>query len=153
MSSYAKRNPLYTAIRSLGRILKSIFILQYINDVELRQSIEKQLNKVETLHRLAKAISLGNIEWNFSTKDEQDIAEGCKRLIELSIICWNYLYLSQLLVNKLSCERNQYINIIKNGSIIVWSHINLLGEYDFSKEKTKDSIGFDYKKILELRVT
>lgn len=152
LSSYAKHNPLYTAIKSFGRIIKSIFILRYINEVELRQMIEKQLNKVETLHRLAKAVSFGNPEWNYATKEEQEVVEGCKRLIELSIICWNYLYLSQLLIDKDYIEKSKYIKIIKNGSIIVWHHINFLGEYDFSEEKTKDSIGFNYKDILNLKV-
>lgn len=30
---------------------------------------------------------------------------------------------------------------IANGSIISWRHFNLLGEYDFSDEKLKDSVG------------
>ncbi len=152
LSSYSKHNPLYTAIKSFGRIIKSIFILRYINEVELRQMIEKQLNKVETFHRLANAVSIGNPEWSYSTKEEQEVVEGCKRLIELSIICWNYLYLSQLLINNVYIERLKYIKIIKNGSIIVWHHINFLGEYDFSEEKTRDSIGFNYKDILTLKV-
>lgn len=28
-----------------------------------------------------------------------------------------------------------------NYSVISWGHINMLGEYDFSEEKMKDSIG------------
>ena len=34
-----------------------------------------------------------------------------------------------------------------------WQHINLPGEYDFSDEKLKDSVGLRVPKILELSVT
>jgi hypothetical protein len=30
---------------------------------------------------------------------------------------------------------------IQTHSVLCWEHINLLGEYDFSDEKLKDSIG------------
>lgn len=153
LSSYSKQHPLYRAIKSFGRIIKSIFILKYIDNVELRQDIEKQLNKIESLHRLAKVVFFGNNqEFNYSTKEEQEIVESCKRLIELSIICWNYMYLSQLLSDMPYYEKERTINIIKNGSILVWHHLNVLGEYDFAEEKIKDNIGFDFSKIVKLKV-
>jgi len=66
--------------------------------VELRQAIEKQLNKLESSNKFAKAIFYGNNqEFQQATKDEQQIADGCKRLIENVIICWNYLYISKAL--------------------------------------------------------
>ena len=33
------------------------------------------------------------------------------------------------------------IVIIETHSPVAWAHINLLGEYDFSDEKPRDSIG------------
>lgn len=56
LSSYAKDHPLYQAIKEFGRIIKSIYILTYFDDVELRQRIEKQLNKVELSNKFSKAI-------------------------------------------------------------------------------------------------
>jgi TnpA family transposase len=55
LSSYAKDHPLYQAIKEFGRIIKSIFILTYFDDVELRQRVEKQLNKVELSNKFSKA--------------------------------------------------------------------------------------------------
>ena len=37
LSSYAKDNPLYQALKEFGRIIKSLFILTYFDDVRLRQ--------------------------------------------------------------------------------------------------------------------
>ncbi len=130
------------------------FLLRYIDDVVLRQMIEKQLNKLESSNKFGKAVFYGNNqEFQLATKEEQLIADGCKRLIENSIICWNYLYLSKL-INEAESEtqKKNLISIIKNGSVIVWQHINLQGEYDFSDEVLKDSIDFKLPEILELQV-
>ena len=81
------------------------------------------------------------------------IADGCKRLIENAIICWNYMYLSQKVRDANSdAEKKTLIHTIKNGSVVAWQHINLQGEYDFSEEALKDSIEFKLPELLELQV-
>ena len=117
-----------------------------------RQSITKQLNIVENSNRFSKAVFYGNNqEFMYATKEEQEIAEGCKRLIKNSIICWNYLYLSQQLANAEN-ENIKYnlFKSIKDSSVETWEHINFHGEFDFSDEKLKDLQGFKIPKILGL---
>ncbi len=154
LSSYSKQHPLYRALKQFGRIIKTIFLLKYIDDVELRQMIEKQLNKLESSNKFGKAVFHGNNqEFQLSTKEEQLVADGCKRLIENAIICWNYMYLSQKVHDTNSdAERKSLIHMIKNGSVIAWQHINLQGEYDFSEEVLKNSIEFQLPELLELQV-
>jgi TnpA family transposase len=151
LNSYSIQHPLYRALKAFGRIIKSMFILRYIDDVGLRQAIEKQLNKIEQSHNLTRAVSVGNPrELVYTEKYEQEIAEGCKRLIKNAITCWNYLYLSQKLEEADSLENYQVLlHAIANGSISIWRHINLLGEYDFSDEKLQDSIGIKPPKFID----
>ena len=152
LSSYSKHHPLYRAIKAFGQIIKSIFILKYIDNMPFRQAITKQLNIIENSNRFSKAVFYGNNQdFIYATKEEQEIAEGCKRLIKNAIICWNYLYLSQLLAVAENDElkRNLYLTI-KNGSIETWEHINLHGEFDFSDDKLRDLQGFKIPKILSL---
>jgi TnpA family transposase len=150
LNSYSKQHALYRAIKAFGQIIKSFFILRYIDDLELRQVIQKQLNKIESSHRFARAISVGNPkEFTEAEKEEQEIAEGCKRLIKNAIICWNYLYLSQKIAETDNQgDRDALIKAVTTGSIVSWRHINLLGEYDFSDEKLQDSIGIKPPKNL-----
>ncbi len=124
-------------MKAFGKIIKSTFILRYIDEVELRKAIERQLNKIEHAHRFTRAVSVGNPrEFIQAEKQEQEIAEGCKRLIKNCITCWNYLYLSQKLAETDDLERREaLLQAIANGSIVSWQHINLLGEYDFSDDK------------------
>lgn len=45
-----------------------------------------------------RAVSVGNPrEFLQAEKEDQEMAEACKRLVKNCIICWNYLYLSQKL--------------------------------------------------------
>jgi hypothetical protein len=70
------------------------------------------------------------------------MVEACKRLIKNCIICWNYLYLSQKLDEiKDTTSREAFLDAVAYGSAVAWQHLNLLGEYDFSDEKLRDSIG------------
>jgi hypothetical protein len=142
----------YSALKELGKIEKSLFLLKWIDLLELRQSVEKQLNKGENANRFADAISFSrNQELLYAEKSEQEIAIGCNRLIRNAIICWNYLYFSQLLAQETDKERRKAIlSALKNGSIAHWRHLNLHGEYDFSDEKLQDSVGFDISRILSL---
>ena len=92
---------LYEAIKEFGKILKFEFILRYIADVDFRQAIEKQMNKIESSNRFSRAVSFGGShEFLRGEKTEQEIAEGCRRLIKNAIVCWNYLYISQKIADE-----------------------------------------------------
>ncbi len=141
LTSYSKHHKLYTAIKEFGKIIKTDFLLTYIDDVELRQRIEKQLNKIEASNRFSKAVFFGNnAEFIFASQEEQNIANNCKRLIQNSVILWNYLYIDKKLRDaKSQIQKDEIIDAIKNSSIVHWTHINFYGTYDFTKVDKKVS--------------
>jgi TnpA family transposase len=143
INSYSKQHALYKAMKAFGQIIKSLFILRYLDELELRQTIEKQLNKVELANKLTRAVAVGNPrEYTQAEKEEQEIAASCNRLIKNAIICWNYLYLTKRLKQaKTDEDRENLLKSIITHSVVSWAHINLLGEYDFSDEKLKDTVG------------
>jgi TnpA family transposase len=143
LNSYSRQHPLYQALKEFGKIPKTLFILRYSDDLEFRQAIETQLNKGEGSQKFSKAISFGhNQEFIQSEKEDQEIAEGCRRLIKNAIVCWNYLYLSrELAAEKNQKRRAELIEAIRHGSAVTWQHFNLHGEFDFSDERMVDSMG------------
>jgi TnpA family transposase len=143
LNSYSRQHALYQTLKAFGQVIKSLFILRYVDDVELRQAIEKQLNKVELANRFTRAVAVGNPrEFTQAEKEEQEIAEACNRLIKNSIICWNYLYLARQIEKVTDAETRENLRrTIATHSPMSWAHINLLGEYDFSDEKLRDSLG------------
>lgn len=59
LGSYSRQNSLATGLREMGRIEKTIFILNYISDESLRRKIQRGLNKGEAMNGLARAIFFG----------------------------------------------------------------------------------------------
>ncbi len=59
LSSYSKQNGISTTLREMGKIEKTIFILDYLSSEELRRKIQKGLNKGEAMNGLARAIFFG----------------------------------------------------------------------------------------------
>jgi TnpA family transposase len=143
LNSYSNENPLYKALKELGKVFKSVFILEYLDNLELRQRIEKQLNKAEETQRFSRAICFGNNQELIGEDFEDiEIAELSRRLIKNAIICWNYLFLTKKLVNeKDKKKRGQLLWRVSKSSILHWQHLNFLGEYDFGPRKTNDSKG------------
>jgi TnpA family transposase len=154
LNSYSWQHPLYIALKEFGKIPETLFILKYRDDPLFRQAIEKQLNKVEGANKFSKAVSFGHShEFIQSEKEDQEIAEGCRRLIKNAIVCWNYLYLSRELISEKNEERRtELIKAIRNGSAATWKHFNLHGEFDFSDERMVDSMGLALPKNLELEL-
>ena len=152
LSSYSKQNPLYKAIKEMGRIYKTIFLLRYYDEVLLRKNIEKQLNRVELSHLFAKTVFFGNNrELRYATKEEQEIAVGCRHLIQNAIILWNYLFISEKL-SKITndAEFQKQIDLLKNSSMMSWQHVNLHGKYDFDIEV--DTAPFDLNAAKSLNI-
>lgn len=154
LSSYAKENPLYKAIKEFGRIIKSLFILTYYDDVKLRQRIEKQLNRIELSNKFGRAVFYDNSgEFKQAPLEEQQMITGCTVLMQNAIVLWNYLYLSQIITDcEHQKERNDIVGMIRQGSAMHWAHINLHGEFDF-RHTSANETRFDLDKILALKIT
>ena len=98
-------------------MVKTDFLLNYIDDVTLRQRIEKQLNKVEASNRFSKAVCFGNSsEFSIATAEEQNIANNSKRLIQNAIIFWNYMFITKKLQQAFSQKEKDEIPSALNGT-------------------------------------
>lgn len=149
LGSYEQQHPILQALKELDKILKTEYLLQYMDDVSLRQVIQKQLNKGENANKFARAVSWGNSgEIKFASKSEQLLADACRRLIQNSIIAWNYLYMSNEVLKANPTERRTLIKAIQESSPVRWQHINLHGTFDFSKEALHNALDFDIEELI-----
>lgn len=79
LNSYSRQYPVYQALKEYGKIAKTIYLLRYMNSVELRQAIQEQLNVIELANRFSSTVSVANGgEMIFSTHREQLISDACK---------------------------------------------------------------------------
>ena len=58
------------------------------------------------------------------------------------------MYLSEMLTKVQSQEElHEIMAVIKNSTAVVWHHVNMMGEYDFTKLLTDNNLRFDIDKI------
>jgi TnpA family transposase len=82
LGSYARQNGLATALREMGKIEKTIFILDYVTNEESRRRIQRGLNKGEATNALALAIFFGKR----GELRERGIQDQLQRASALSIL-------------------------------------------------------------------
>jgi len=135
LSVSKKSSELYKAMQEFGRLIKSSFILSYIEQPQLRRNIQKQLNRIELGQKLSEAVFFGRSgKLMVGTPTEIQKAMAAKTLLKNAIIVWNYLYLSDYCCQlRNESQKQDVIDSIATGSVIAWSHINMHGVYDFDR--------------------
>ena len=135
LSSYARQNQTKKALWELDNICRTIYILDYIDDVTLRQSVQKALNRGEAYHRFRKSVAYVNGgKFRVKTEAEQHIWNECARLIANAIIHYNTLLLSKVYDQKRDAEDEAAIKVLRGVSPVAWRHVNLIGKFDFTAE-------------------
>ena len=98
LGSSAPSDRLAKALTALGRVVKTIFILRYIHDPSIRQSIQLQLNRGEFRHGLAQRLFFAN-QGVFDTGDYEEIMNKVSSLSVLSnaVLVWNTIKMSEII--------------------------------------------------------
>ena len=141
LSSYTRQNQTKKALWELENICRTIYILDFIDDVTLRQRVQKALNRGEAYHRLRRAVAYVNGgKFRVKTEEEQQIWNECSRLITNAIIYYNTLLLSRVYEQKLAAGDQEAIAVLKGVSPVAWQHVNLIGKIEFSTSEPKVDI-------------
>lgn len=127
LGEYSNQPRLQEALKEFGRVIKSNFMLKYCDDVELRQTIEEQLNKCELANTFSGAISFADQNILEAHSKDQDISVMCRTIIQNIIILWNYLELIKIIMRSDVDERALLLENILSASILTWRHVNCTG--------------------------
>jgi TnpA family transposase len=99
LGNYSRKNKLYQAFRELGRVIRTIFLLQFISDQKLRQQITAMTNKVEAYNGFSKWFCFGGegvIASNDPEQQEKTIKYG--DLVANAVIFHNVVDLTEVLL-------------------------------------------------------
>ena len=135
LASYPRQNGVAAALRELGRLERTLFTLDWIDDPELRREAGQELNKGETRNSLARAVfihRLGEIR-DRTYENQQHRASGLNLLVTV-IILWNTRYLERAVAALRQTEAVPD-NLLAHLSPLGWEHVNLTGDYIWGAEQ------------------
>ncbi|MGD2092023.1 MAG: Tn3 family transposase [Candidatus Aminicenantes bacterium] len=136
LGSYPRQNGLAVALRQIGFIERTLFMLDWMKNVELRRRVNIGLNKGESKNALARTVFLnrqGEIR-DRSFENQRYRASGLN-LVVAAIILWDtvYLELSIKALRDAGVEVNE--SLLQHLSPVGWEHINLTGDYVWKQNR------------------
>jgi TnpA family transposase len=85
-----KNNPTLKALAQFDRIVMSIYMLTYVDDIKVQRIVQRALNRGESFHQLRSAIMrMGGKQIQGRTDLELAISNECNRLLANCIIYYN----------------------------------------------------------------
>nr|WP_305910342.1 transposase [Methylomarinum sp. Ch1-1]MDP4523090.1 transposase [Methylomarinum sp. Ch1-1] len=132
LSSYKKLNPTLKALIAFDEIIKTDYLLDYIDNKEVREVVQGSLNRGESYHQLSATIAKvsGGRMLNGKTEIELDINAESIRLIANAVIFYNATILSALYQHYQTSDPSKAKEILRF-SPVAWQHINFIGKYEF----------------------
>jgi len=125
------------ALRELGRIRKTLFLLAFIDDEAYRRRILVQLNRGEARHTLARIIfhgQRGEVRQRYREGQEDQL--GALGLVLNAIALWNTRYMGLALEHLKAMGEDFDVSLVQRISPLQHEHINMLGRYHFALDET-----------------
>ncbi|MDN5370418.1 MAG: hypothetical protein PWP74_1726 [Shewanella sp.] len=143
LNTYSRKNKLYSAFRELGKVIRTLFLLNYIDNYELRQVIQSETNKSEELNNFLK--------WCFFGGDGL-IAENIRHE-QSKVVKYNQLVANMLILynaDKMTCILRELADqgieltpeLLAGLSPYRTAHINRFGDYLLDMERSYSPLNF-----------
>jgi TnpA family transposase len=142
LQAYPRQGQLTRLLQEYGRLIKTIFVLRYLEDGALRHRIRAQLNKGEKLHDLRKFLFFAR-EGVVSQQHEegQGNQAACLNLLTNAVIVWNTVYMQAAL----DALRHEGYPIQEEDLVHLWptrfAHVHRYGKYEFNVEAARVRAG------------
>lgn len=121
------------ALEELGRIIKTLYMLRYIDDAAYRRRILTQLNRGEGRHELARTIFHGKRgELRQRYREGQEDQLGALGLVVNAVILWNTIYMDAALAELRAEGFVVREEDVARLSPLSHGHLNVLGRYAFT---------------------
>jgi TnpA family transposase len=136
LSASPKESQLAKALRELGRIERSLFMIEWDSSPFLRRRCQAGLNKGEAAHKLKRAVFFherGEIR-DRSFESRAFRASGLN-LVVSAIVHWNTVYLDRAATHLRMAGRTIPNDLLKHVSPLSWEHVNLTGIYTWDSEQ------------------
>lgn len=130
LAAFQRQNQLDLALQELGRIERTLFMLDWLESPQLRQLCQAGLNKSEQRHVLAQVICTfkqGRIA-DRGQEAQQFRASGLN-LVIAAIVYWNSTYLADAVDHVRSQGQPVSPELLAHTSPLTWEHIGFSGDF------------------------
>ncbi|MGY6258826.1 Tn3 family transposase [Paraburkholderia caledonica] len=97
LGSESRKNRLYLAARELGNVVRTVFLLEWIGSLELRQEVTANTNKIESYNGFSKWLSFGGDVIAENEPEEQQKRLRYNDLVASAVILQNTVDMMQAL--------------------------------------------------------
>jgi TnpA family transposase len=135
--SSAASNRLAAALTHLGRLVKTIYLLRYLDDPALRQQVRTQLSRGEARHDLARSLFFAD-QGMFRSGDYYQIMNraSCLSLLSNAVLVYNTLRIARVLERGQAQGQTFPPEAIAHVSPLMYRHVIVNGTYDFSLDSS-----------------
>jgi TnpA family transposase len=130
LAAYERQNQLDLALAEMGRICRTLFMLDWLEAPALRRRCHAGLNKSEQRHVLAGAICTykqGRIADR--SREAQEYRASGLNLVIAAIVYWNSTYMADAVAHLRTTVEPAPDDLLSHTSPVGWEHIALSGDF------------------------
>ncbi len=132
------KHPTYLALMELGRVIKTIFLCQYLDDETVRREVNEGLNVVERWNGVNDFIFYGKGgEFASNRLESQELSVLSLHLLQICLVYVNTLMIQTVLAKK-HWEKKLTATDLRAITPLIFGHVNPYGTY---KLDLKERIG------------
>ncbi len=140
LGSYPRQNGLALALREVGRIERTLFTLDWLDDPTLRRKTGIELNKGESRNALARSVCFHRLgRFRDRTYEGRQYRADSLNLVVAAIILWNTVYLGRAVQALRDAGDVVDDDLLAHIAPLGWQHINLTGDYLWSEMRGNPS--------------
>jgi TnpA family transposase len=141
---YSRKNRLYFAMRELGRVVRTGFLLQYFSDPELRRTILRAMNKSESFNGFLKWLFFGGEGIIMENRrDEQRKSVKYNHLVANLLIFHNVVTMTKV-IRQLAVEGQRIsAEALALVSPYQTQHVNRFGNYTLNLDRTPEPVEYE----------
>lgn len=144
LGTASRKNKLYFAFRELGKVIRTLYLMEYIDDPEVRRIVQAGTNKSEEWN--------GFVRWSFFA-NEGIIAENVRHE-QVKIVKYSHLVANMIVLYNVQQMTNVLRQLMADGATLDAemlaklspyrnSHINRLGDYRLDLERQSVPLDFE----------
>lgn len=130
LASYPRQNELALAMREVGRVERTLFMINWVLDADMQRGTQIGLNKGEAHHALKRALSFNRLgEIRDRNGEGQHYRIAGLNLLAAIVIYWNTMKLGEAVAKRRRTRLPVPPELLAHTSPLGWAHIILTGEY------------------------